>query len=199
MFTVILGVICQLVFAAGAATLGAWLRGHPSKTNAAKTSRVMHFLYFTSWGLPTAVAVFYPGLTHFDEALGMSPLPARGLFLAIGILLALPGLYLLAITNKALRAIGSGANAFRLTKNVVAQDIYSRTRNPMSLGFYLVTLASALLLGSTVLTAGILLCLIPAHLFFLWYFEEKELELRFGESYLEYRKKVPFLIPRLQA
>ncbi len=67
----------------------------------------------------------------------------------------------------------------------------------MSLGFYLVMLASALLLGSTVLAAGVLLCLIPAHIFFLKYFEEKELERRFGQSYLEYRKKVPFLVPRL--
>ena len=39
--------------------------------------------------------------------------------------------------------------------------------------------------------------MIPAHAFFLKYFEEVELELRFGESYLEYKKNVPFLIPRL--
>jgi protein-S-isoprenylcysteine O-methyltransferase Ste14 len=32
---------------------------------------------------------------------------------------------------------------------------------------------------------------------FLKYFEEKELELRFGDSYLEYKKSVPFLVPRI--
>ena len=37
---------------------------------------------------------------------------------------------------------------------------------------------------------------LPAHLFFLKYFEEKELELRFGESYQEYKQQVPFLFPR---
>ena len=29
-------------------------------------------------------------------------------------------------------------------------------------------------------------------------FEEKELELRFGQSYLEYKRKVPFLIPNFR-
>jgi hypothetical protein len=36
---------------------------------------------------------------------------------------------------------------------------------------------------------------IPAHIFFLKYFEELELELRFGESYLQYKKDIPLLIP----
>jgi len=30
----------------------------------------------------------------------------------------------------------------------------------------------------------------------LKFFEELELELRFGSSYLEYKRRVPFLIPR---
>ncbi len=195
MVTFLIGVASLLIFTAGAAILGAWLRRHPTRSNAERSSRIMHFLFFASWGIPTIVVLFYPGLTHMDDALGLSPLPMRPLFLALGIVLALPGLYLSVVTNKALRALGSGTNAFRLTKKIVAQDIYQRTRNPMSLGFYLVTLASTLIVGSTSLTLGVLLGLIPSHLFFLKYFEEKELELRFGESYVEYRKRVPFLFP----
>jgi protein-S-isoprenylcysteine O-methyltransferase Ste14 len=41
--------------------------------------------------------------------------------------------------------------------------------------------------------------LIPAHIFFLKYFEELELELRFGETYKQYKQTVPFLIPRLSS
>ena len=37
---------------------------------------------------------------------------------------------------------------------------------------------------------------IPAHIFYLKFFEERELELRFGESYMDYKQRVPFLIPR---
>jgi len=44
---------------------------------------------------------------------------------------------------------------------------------------------------------GAILGIIPAHILFLKFFEELELELRFGSSYLEYKRRVPFLIPRL--
>jgi protein-S-isoprenylcysteine O-methyltransferase Ste14 len=118
------------------------------------------------------------------------------MFLVTGIVLAIPGLYLLGISNKLVRAKGGGANAFRLTKQIVEVDIYKYTRNPMSLGYYLLLLSVGFISGSTLLTLGVLLGLVPSHLFLLKYFEELELELRFGESYKEYKQNVPFLIPR---
>jgi protein-S-isoprenylcysteine O-methyltransferase Ste14 len=148
---------------------------------------------------PPLIGIFSPGLTHFDELLGLNPLPWRTTFLVLGIILAIPGLYFLGITNQLLRALGSGANAFRLTKQIVAEDIYKRTRNPMSLGFYLFTLALGFVSGSTFITLVVLLGLIPAHIFFLKYFEELELELRFGESYKQYKQTIPFLIPKFFA
>jgi protein-S-isoprenylcysteine O-methyltransferase Ste14 len=195
MFTLYLMLIGLLFFAGGVGILGKWLRNHPSKENAEKSSRLMHFLFFAGMNAPLFLGVFYPGLTHFDELAGLKSLPWRTFFLILGIILAIPGLYFLVITNKLLRALGSGANAFRLTKRIVAEDVYKRTRNPMSLGFYLFSLAVGLISGSTFITLVILLGWIPAHLFFLKYFEELELELRFGESYLEYKKGIPFLIP----
>ena len=199
MFTVYFIVLGLVVFAAGAGILGMWLRRHPSKENAEKTSRIVHFLFFAFMVAPPLIGIFYPGLTHFDELLGLNPLPWRTIFLVLGIIVAIPGLYFLGITNKLLRALGSGANAFRLTKQIVAEDIYKRTRNPMSLGFYLFTLALGFVSGSTFITLVVLLGLIPAHIFFLKYFEELELELRFGESYKQYKQTVPFLIPKLSA
>lgn len=67
----------------------------------------------------------------------------------------------------------------------------------MSLGYYLLALSVGFISSSTLLTLGFLLGLIPSHIFFLKYFEELELELRFGDSYIEYKQKVPFLIPNL--
>jgi protein-S-isoprenylcysteine O-methyltransferase Ste14 len=142
--------------------------------------------------------VFYPGLNHFDELVGLKSLLWKPFFLVLGIILAIPGLYFLGITNKLLRALGSGANAFRLTKQIVADDIYKRTRNPMSLGFYLFALALGFGSASTFILLAVSLGLIPAHVFFLKYFEELELELRFGESYLQYKNSVPFLIPKFR-
>lgn len=196
MFTHYLILIGLLIFVAGIGVLGGWLRRHRSKDNAEKSSRVMHFLFFAGMGVPLLIGVFSPGLTHFDELAGLKSLPWRTFFLVLGIILAIPGLYFLVITNKLLRALGSGANAFRLTKRIVAEDVYKFTRNPMSLGFYLWTLALGLCSGSTFITLVVLLGWIPAHIFFLKYFEELELELRFGESYLEYKKSVSFLIPK---
>jgi len=196
MFTLYLFLIGVLSFAVGTGILGVWLRRHPSKINAEKTSRIMHFLFFAGLVTPSIIGLFYPGLTHFDELIGLKSLPWKPLFLVLGILLAVPGSYFMVITNKLLRALGSGANAFRLTKKIVAEDIYKRTRNPMSLGFYLLTFAVAFVSGSTFVTLAALFGLIPSHIFFLKYFEELELELRFGESYLEYKKNVPFLIPK---
>lgn len=195
MFTIYWIIAGSVVMAIGALSLGIWLRRNPSRENAEKSSRVMHFLFFAGQITPPLVGLFYPGFTHFDELVGWQSLPLKPYFLVVGILLAIPGFYLLGMTNKLLRSFGSGTNAFILTKRVVNDDIYKRTRNPMSLGFYLLAIATGFITGSTfgTLVAGV--GIIPSHLLFIKYFEEKELELRFGESYLEYKKTVPFLIP----
>jgi len=196
MFTVYYTLIGIAAFFIAALILGAWLRGHRTKENAERSSRVMHFFFFAGLVAPPLIAIFYPGLTRFDALLGLPSLPWKPIFLALGILLAIPGLYFLAVTNKLLLALGSGTNAFILTKRIVNDDIYKRTRNPMSFGFYLFALALAFASASTFVLLAVSLGLIPAHIFFLKYFEELELELRFGESYLEYKTGVPFLLPQ---
>lgn len=197
MFTIYWILIGSAALAIGALVLGAWLRKNPSRENAERSSRVMHFLFFAGQVIPPGVAIFYPGLSRLDELAGLPALPWRPVFLILGVLLLIPGFYFLGVTNRLLRALGSGTNAFILTRRVVRDDIYKRTRNPMSLGFYLVDLGAAFLIGSTFAVLAVALAVIPAHLLFLKYFEEKELELRFGDSYLEYKKNVPFLVPKL--
>ncbi len=197
MATIYLFFLGLIVFTGAVWVLGVWLRKHPSKENAEKSSRILHFLFFAGLVAPPLIGLFFPGLSHFDEMVGLKPLPWKNLFLVIGVILAVPGFYFMGITNKLLRKLGSGTNAFRLTKQIVNEDIYKRTRNPMSLGFYLLALTAGLVPGSTFITLGALLGIIPAHIFFLKYFEELELELRFGSAYLEYKRNVPFLIPKI--
>jgi protein-S-isoprenylcysteine O-methyltransferase Ste14 len=196
MIVIFLCMFGLLVFVFGALILGLWLRNNRSKENAERSSRIMHFLFFAVLLPPPVLSLFYPGITHLDELLGLTPLSPKPLFLGIGFLLAIPGFYLLAASNISLRTIGSGANAFRLTTKIVEKDVFKMTRNPMSLGLYLSALAFSLISGSTLSTLGVLLGLIPDHIFFLKYFEELELELRFGEAYKEYKQRTPFLIPR---
>ena len=83
----------------------------------------------------------------------------------------IPGIYLFSASNAALKRIGRGAAAFKLTEAVVQSAVYKRMRNPMSLGYYLVAVAISLLAGSTYLTCITVLLLIPAHAFNLKYFE----------------------------
>lgn len=199
MITLALGLLGTLAFVTGVAVLGSWLRKHPSQANAERASRIMHALFFGGLVAPTFAMVIYPGLSHLDALFGLNPLPGHPFFLIAGILLLLPGLVLFGLSNKSLRELGSGANAFLLTQRIVEKDVYRYTRNPMSLGYYLVSLGVGFISGSTLATLGVLLGLIPAHLFFLKYFEEVELGLRFGESYELYKRKVPFLIPRSPA
>jgi protein-S-isoprenylcysteine O-methyltransferase Ste14 len=199
MVTLYIGLLGLLAFLIGVLVLGVWLRWNPSKENAEKSSRIMQFLFFVGLGPPFIIAIFTPGLTHLDELVGLNPLPARTVFLIIGIVLAVPGLYFMGMSNKSLRALGSGANAFRLTTRIVERDIYQYTRNPMSLGYYLIGLALGFISGSTLLTLYVVLGIIPAHLFYLKFFEELELDLRLGDSYRQYKQKVPFLFPKFSS
>ena len=98
--------------------------------------------------------------------------------------------------GQALQRSGHGAQAFKLTGNIVTDGIYARTRNPMALGYYLAALGLSLLLGSQLLVWYVLLGLIPAHLLYLTQFESRELALRFGADYDAYRRRVPLLLPR---
>lgn len=197
MFVLYLALLGWLLFSTGAFISGIWLRKNSSKEQAEKSSRIMHFLFFVGLGFPVSISFFYPGLRGLDPLLGWPPLPMKPLFIVTGMVLAFPGLYLLGLSNKKLRALGEGANAFRLTKQVVNADLYKYLRNPMSLGYYLSCLSIAFLAGSTLLTLYVVLGIIPAHVFFLKFFEEYELEYRFGESYREYKQQVPFLIPKI--
>lgn len=194
-----LGLFGLLVFVAAELTLGSWLRRNRSKENAEKSSRVMHFLFFAALGVPFVIAFFTPGLGHLDELVGLPAFPQKTIARVAGILILLPGLYLMVKSNVSLRALGRGANAFKLTKTVVESDVYRFTRNPMSLGYYLIGLGISLISGSILLTLYTLFGIIPAHLLFLLYFEELELKLRFGEGYEMYKREVPFLFPRMRS
>lgn len=82
------------------------------------------------------------------------------------------------------------------TQQLITQRPYNYCRNPMALGAIMVYLGVAILIGSisavVLVIAGAVLLLV-----YIKFLEEKEMELRFGEAYQEYRKRTPFIIPRL--
>jgi len=81
------------------------------------------------------------------------------------------------------------------TKHFLQNGPYKYVRNPMITGFLLYVLGWAFLsnrwpaLGATALIAVLLLMEIK-------FIEESELEKRFGDAYLEYKKEIPFMFPK---
>jgi protein-S-isoprenylcysteine O-methyltransferase Ste14 len=195
-FIIILQVLGWLIFCLATVVLGTWLRKHPSKTNAEITSRALHLLFWASVAPPTGFGFVYPGLTRYDEVLGIPSLSRFPVFSVAGSLGLLSGICLICISSVSLWLSGKGANAILLTQQLAKGNIYKLTRNPMSLGLYLSSVGMGLLVGSTYLTCAALLGVIPVHVFYLKYFEELELALRMGKSYLAYKQEVPFLLPR---
>lgn len=80
------------------------------------------------------------------------------------------------------------------TKKLLVVGPFKYCRNPMTLGTIMAYGGIALLTGS--FTALVAVAIFTALLLgYLKIIEEKELQMRFGSEYLEYKQKTPFLIP----
>ena len=129
--------------------LGIFLRKYTSERARKTTTMFIHFIAFIAFGFPVLIGIFYPGLSAYDDLLGIQSLPYKLLRVAFGAILIPIGIFFVAISNFALLDHGHGQAAFFLTKNVVNGYVYKLTRNPMSLGFYIGCIALGLLAGST--------------------------------------------------
>ncbi len=80
------------------------------------------------------------------------------------------------------------------TKRLLIVGPFQYCRNPMTLGTILAYSGIAILIGS--LSAFIVVAILAGVLIgYLKIIEEKELKMRFGREYLEYKQKTPFFIP----
>ena len=197
MGTVFLQVAGACLFFVGTLVIGSRVRRNPTRESAESISRISHLMYWSCLVFPCLLGFFYPGLTRYDELLGIPSLPFRSGAWFVGVFFAVIGTVLLGVSNKCLIKMGSGTAAFLLTQRIVSESVYQRTRNPMSLGYYFACVGVGLLAGSTALTLGALLIIIPVHVFNLKYFEEVELDHRYGQTYRDYKQRVPFLMPSL--
>lgn len=80
-------------------------------------------------------------------------------------------------------------------QHFVVRGPYLYVRNPMVLGAFAILISEALFLNSVPIFIWCLL-LVGAKYFYIPRVEEKELEERFGNEYLVYKKNVPRWIPR---
>lgn len=105
---------------------------------------------------------------------------------------------LLTVLNLALGGLGAPF-AVALSQRLAVNGLYAWTRNPMVLSTIAFLISVGFWLQSMLFILWMIVLVIPAWLYLLRVFEERELEIRFGASYLAYKARTPMLWPRRPA
>jgi protein-S-isoprenylcysteine O-methyltransferase Ste14 len=160
----------------------------PTMSRAVWATTFVHFGLGFTIGVPFVRAV----TTHQDWSGWVLPVPSE-----IGLVLVIitGAASLLTVVNLALK--GFGAPFFiALSRKLAADWLYAWTRNPMLLAALAFFLSLGIWFQSALFVLWVLIPFAPALLFFVKVYEERELEIRFGASYLEYKSRTPMLFPR---
>ena len=161
---------------------------HPTTGGAVWTTTFVHVALGFTFGVPIVRAV----TTHRDWPGWVLPVPSEiGLILVVGTGAAC----FLTVVNLALKAFGAPF-FIALSRKLTADWLYAWTRNPMVLAALSWFLALGIWFQSALFVVWVLVVFAPALLFFVKVYEERELEFRFGASYLEYKSRTPMLFPR---
>lgn len=136
--------------------------------------------------------------SSLDSILNFPKFSLRPLNTIIAIALIIVGFVFAFWSNLLEFAEGEGTPAPMMpTRRLIIRGPFNYCRNPMAFGTICAYLGVVIFIGS--LSSFILLIfLISMLLVYIKQIEEKELEARFGLEYLEYKKKVPFIIPKIR-
>lgn len=160
----------------------------PDIRRATWITTIVHYVLFTLLGASVIEAV---RLAQNASIWPITLSPWLGLILMI-----VSGIGLAAVVfNLALKGFGLPF-ALALTRLVATDWIYAWTRNPMVLSTLAFLVGLGLWLGSGIFLVWVLVVFSPAAFIFLIVYEERELEIRFGEEYLEYKARTPMFWPR---
>lgn len=109
--------------------------------------------------------------------------------------LTLGGLALVVWSVTIQYTLGKGTPAPKVaTQKLVTNGPYALTRNPMTLGALIMYLGIGVWMGSGVVII-LTVIVFSGLLTFIYLHETQELSERFGDEYLEYRQRTPFLLP----
>jgi len=161
---------------------------NPTPSRVAWITTFVHYVV----GLLFGAAIIRAVITHQDWPGWALPIPVE-----IGLLLVIVtgAAALLAVVNLALKGLGAPF-AIALSRKLAVDWMYAWTRNPMVLAVLALLLSLGIWFQSALFVLWALFLFTPALLFFVKVYEERELEFRFGASYLEYKSKTPMLFPR---
>ena len=158
------------------------------------TSRTVWITIFVHYAVVIlfGIAIIQALTTHQDWSGWVLPVPTE-----IGLLLVIitGTAALFSVINLALKGLGAPF-AIALSKKLAVDWMYAWTRNPMVLAALALLLSLGIWFQSTLFVLWVLILFTPALLVFVKVYEERELEIRFGASYLEYKTRTPLLFPR---
>src|ERR1035437_4840170 len=161
-----------------------------TSAHASAVTRLVHFAVMTLMG----AALICAALASAQAGWALIPFPPR----IADWLTWITGVALLAtVLNLAARGLGAPF-AIALSKRLATDWMYARTRNPMLLCLFAFLICSGLRMRSALFVGWVVVVSIPVMLIFVRFYEERELQIRFGPAYLQYRAGTPMLLPRLR-
>jgi len=143
------------------------------------------------------ISLFFIGAYFTDRWLNLPKVVYMPWNLIFGLILLAPGVLFITWTYiQFFRARGTPV-PINPPQKLITTGLYAHSRNPMLQGIFLV------FFGVGVMTGSISLTFFFSPLFVLFFYfqvtkvEEKEMELKFGQAYIEYKQRVPRFFPRL--
>jgi len=138
-----------------------------------------------------------------DRILGLPKFPPFPSNLFLGLSIFLFGLTIGIRSTRQLYLEGRGlpwgglADEARSTR-LVTSGLYACCRNPVTFGYSLLPLGMGIMFQSPGMAFIIPAVILAIMIILLKMREEPSLEKRFGEAYLEYKQRIPFLFPRIK-
>lgn len=165
-----------------------FLDADPTRARSEKADIFIHYAMMISLGIS-----IFPAIQFVQQhPAGRIPIPEQVGY-ALTVLTSLATL--VVVLNLAIRGLGAPFAA-KLSSRLATDWMYAWTRNPMVLCTLALLVSVGLIHRSIWFVLWVLASLSPGVMFFVWCYEERELEIRFGPTYLEYRSRTPRFWPR---
>jgi protein-S-isoprenylcysteine O-methyltransferase Ste14 len=160
----------------------------PTAKQVARVTTAVHAILMALFGIAIIKAI----QTGADWRGLVIPVPQGLGFVLVRITAIISGI---TVVNLAMQGLGAPW-AIALSQKLATNWLYAWTRNPMVLAILACLIAVGLWLQSILFVVWVLVLVAPAEIMFLKMYEERELEIRFGDAYREYKAKTSFLWPR---
>ena len=144
-----------------------------------------------------AVAIMILLAPIVDRAIGIRMAIPLALRLPVGIILLIISIPIVCWTIARFVRIKGSPIPFNPPPALVVNGLYRIIRNPMHVGWTVSLIGVAVLMQSFTLLVIFISLFIMVHIVYLKFVEEKELEKKFGQAYIDYKKKVPMFFPGL--